>query len=568
MRGFATQERGLATREPAVLGATLSALVVVAFVAWFVTQERWIYFFDWAGYWRKTIDLASHLRHDVLGALATVLRTIRRDEYSFAPVLPLAPPALVFGSSRLAYVLSIAVLYGVVAAASLAWFADRALLRRLGASREARIACGATIALQPLLWVPTLMGLPDVIGCVVLPWAWWLLRPPPTRLDPRRIAIGGLLLALLVVLRRWYAYAAVGLLVALALESALLLRERERATAAALRVAALGGAALAIFLLLTGSRGLAMLRTDYATLYAAYASASPLRDAALGLWRDFGPVVLALALGGAVAGLVAPATRARTRVLLVQALVAVLLFTRTQSLNLHHDLLLVALLVLAGVGVARALDLVPAAGRVPACVVLALALVASFAGVLVPSIRPALGPLAGALPGITYGPLVRGDLDEVARLVRTLDDLTRAGNDKIYVLSSSTVLNEEVVANAYLVDRSLPALDTRVLPTSHVDLRDGFPFSLLMARFVVVGEPIGHHLDPRHQQVVGIPAREILRGSTLGRAYVALPGEFELEGGVRVRIFARTRDVRPEELEPVLAELRAQYPGRPGFTRR
>ncbi|MEW6272748.1 MAG: hypothetical protein AB1689_26015, partial [Thermodesulfobacteriota bacterium] len=353
-----------------------------------------------------------------------------------------------------------------------------------------------------------------------------------------------------------------------ALEAALLLPDRARAASGALRVATLGALALGTFLLFTGARGVAMMRTDYATLHAAYASAEPLRDAALGLWRDFGPVPLALALGGGVVGLVSRATRATTRLLLVQAVVIVVLFTRTQSLNLHHDLLLAALLVLGGVCVARGLDACPAPVRVPAYVLLGVALVGGFAGVLLPGTRPALGPVAAVLPGVTYGPLVRDDLDEVGRLVRTLDELTRAGNDKIYVLSSSTVLNEEVVANAHLVEPSLPVLGERVLPTSHVDLRDGFPFALAMARFVVVADPIGYHLDPRHQQVVGIPAREILRGETIGRAYAPLPGDFALGGGVRARIYARTRDIRPDELEPLLAELRALHPGQPGFARR
>ncbi|MEW6271092.1 MAG: hypothetical protein AB1689_17560, partial [Thermodesulfobacteriota bacterium] len=178
--------RAAATAAPAAVGGALvAASVVVLFAAWFVAQERWVYFFDWAGYWRKTIDLASHLRHDVAGALVTVLRTIRRDEYSFAPVLPLAPLALVAGTSRMAYVLSIAVVYGVAAAASLALFADRAYLRVLGASHEARVACGVTIALQPLLWVPTLVGLPDVVGCIVVPFVWWLVRGPLPRLEAR-----------------------------------------------------------------------------------------------------------------------------------------------------------------------------------------------------------------------------------------------------------------------------------------------------------------------------------------------------------------------------------------------
>jgi hypothetical protein len=561
--------RGAREAVPAaVLGAVLAASAAALFCVWFVAQERWIYFWDWSGYWRKTIDLASHLRHDVPGALAMVLRTVRRDDYNVAPVLPLASIAVALGVSRLAYVASIAVLYGVTAMASLALFAERAFLRPLGASFAARLACGTTIALLPLLWVPTLIGLPDVVGCVVMPFAWWLVRGRPSRLPPRRVVAAALLLALLVVLRRWYAYWAVALVVALALEAVLEAEGRRALAAAGGRLAALGGIALGAFLLVTGAHGVAMMRTDYGALYVAYGSADPTYTAAVELWRRFGPIPLVLALGGAALGLASPAQRATTRLMLVQAAVVILTFARTQTMNAHHYTMLVAIVVLAGVCAARAIDAVPAGARSLACTMLVAVLATSFSGVLAPGIRPALGPVAAVLPAIDYAPLVRDDLEQVGVLVRRLDDITRAGNDKVYVLSSSMALNEEVLANAHLVDPTLPALDERILPTSHLDLRDGFPWALAMARFVVVTDPVGYHLDPSHQRVVGVPAREILRGSTIGGAYAPLPGEVLLADGTRVLIFVRTRDLRDDDFEPLLAELRSAHPGAPGFGRR
>lgn len=182
--------------------------------------------------------------------------------------------------------------------------------------------------------------------------------------------------------------------------------------------------------------------------------------------------------------------------------------------------------------------------------------------------QPALGPLAAAFASRVYYPLVRDDLDEVARLTRVLDALTREGSEKIYVLSSSVVLNEEVPRNAHLVDASLPDLDPRILRTSHVDKRDGFPWRLEVANYVVLTAPVGYHLDPEDQRVIGIPARALANGTTIGRSFARLPDEFLLDGGTRVSIFKRNRDLAKEDLDAILAEFQVFYPDRPAFARR
>jgi len=299
-----------------------------------------------------------------------------------------------------------------------------------------------------------------------------------------------------------------------------------------------------------------MLRTDYGQLYAAYRGSDPVRTAVAGLLRDFGPLWLALAAGGAAVTLRAAGTRAFARLLLVQSLVIVVSFARTQGFNAHHYyLLLPQILCFASVAVAAlaAIRVVPLRRVVVAA--LGMLLLLDFAVVLVPGVQRRLGPVAGAFSAVAYPPPVRVDLDEVARLARMLDELTRVDNGKVYVLSSSVLLNEEVLANAHSSDPALPDLRDRILRTSHVDQRDGFPWAIALARYVVVADPIGYHLDPKNQRVVGIPARAILRGTTIGDSFERLPGDFVLEDGSRVTIHARRREIPRGDLELLQAEV-------------
>lgn len=145
--------------------------------------------------------------------------------------------------------------------------------------------------------------------------------------------------------------------------------------------------------------------------------------------------------------------------------------------------------------------------------------------------------------------MVRDDLGELARLLRELDALTKTRDDKVYVLSSSVVLNEGIVGDAHLVDSTLPDFGDRILPSSHVDQRDGFPWGLALARYVVLAEPIGYHLDPADQRVIGVPAQAILTGATIGRSYARLPGEVLLDAGTRVSIFERTRELAKQDFD-------------------
>jgi hypothetical protein len=568
MRGRSSPPRRRPFGDRPYLALVLLAAAIGVLVVWFVGAERRIYFWDWSGYWRATIDLAGQLRHHPLGSLATVLRTVRRDDYNLAAALPLAPAAMLFGGARTVYVLSLALLYALPAVVALALVADGAFVRFLGARPASSVVPLVTIALLPAFWVPVLVGLPDVVGCVVIAYVWWELREPILRTPRARLVRAALGLTLLVVLRRWYAYWVVALLVSFALDELWEGRRGALFVTAWSRLAAVGGGAALAFFAVAGPKALAMLGTDYTRLYAAYRYSDPVRDAAIALVRDFGPLWLSLVASGALLALRERRTRALARRFLAASVVAIVLFVRTQALNAHHELLVAPqMAVFAAVAAGALASIRPAAVRRAGIAVLLALLLVNLACVLVPGVSSALGPAAVAFAKMTYHPVVRGDLAEVARLVRELDQLTRDGK-KVYVLSSSVLLNEDVVRNARLVDPSLPNLDDRVLDASHVDARDGFPWGLAVAHFVVVSDPVGYHLDPADQRVVGLPAGEIVRGTTIGRSFVRLPGVFVLDQGTRVSLFARTEELRREDLDALLAHFRAVYPDDPGFALR
>ena len=307
-----------------------------------------------------------------------------------------------------------------------------------------------------------------------------------------------------------------------------------------------------------------MLTVDYATIYSAYRSTGSPAAALAHLAGHFGLLLPGFALVGAAVALFDPDLRAMAVLLVAQAILIVSSFHRTQDMGWQHAyLLLPALLVFACVAVTRAAASLRSG-------VARLALLATYVGALglgfLAMLEPAVGSrtrfLEPAVSGLVYGPLQRTDLDERGRLVAELDRLGRERpGARVYVLSSSTVLNDEILRLAGLSRPDWPDLRSMVLRTSHVDLRDGFPAELARADYVVVTEPVGIHLRPGDQRVVVEPAIRLREGRGIGRAFSPRDGHFALDGGVEARILERVTAIRGEDLEELAESIAAGHPG-------
>jgi hypothetical protein len=98
------------------------------------------------------------------------------------------------------------------------------------------------------------------------------------------------------------------------------------------------------------------------------------------------------------------------------------------------------------------------------------------------------------------------------------------------------------------------------MDSHNVDKRDGFPFPLFKAQYVIVSDPIGYHLAPQDQRVVGLFAEQILKDEQIGKAYEKLPYVFSLENGSKVYIYKKTENFDPEALRRLSDTFVELYP--------
>ena len=537
------------------------------FAVYFISQEKYVYFWDTAGYWTIYRDLCDLLAKEPSKFFWTVVYSIRGEEYNALPVLPLVPSHFLFGEGRMQYILSITNMF-LVPSAVLFYFIFRKITAKYSEiqSPVLPVISLLTVLLLPQFWIPVLVGWPDIAGIAIIGVILLVSLDGPVETQaPWKLFILGFLLCLLVLTRRWYAYWAVSFFIALGVER-LTCNAGEygfnmrKYLPAARNISLVAIVSASLFVLGATPIARKMLVTRYADIYSAYKTMDP----ALQVLKGFGMFVSLSFLSGAVFGVLNRKTRFFALFLIVQFLIIFFLFSSVQNFDHHHYYLLIpAVVIFISFFISAVYSYLKTRFlRTLFLGAYVLLLTLNFSFVLIPGAAGRLPAAALLFSETRYYPLVRNDLTEIDRLKKALQNLTRSDDgsrSSIYVLSSSLALNDDILRNAWRDD---PNLFGRILRTSHVDKRDGFPNGLLEAKYVIVTDPVGYHLRHEDQRVIGIPARQIVDKKGIGMSYAKLHYEFALDGNVKAYIYEKVRPFREEDILRLIRPFIEYYPGK------
>lgn len=539
------------------LGAVL--LLVLAANAWasiYISAERYIYYWDWANYWLMFQELGALLRSDVVAALLEIRRSIATSDYNVLPILPLMPFELMFGPGRLSYILAITNTGVLPSAVLMGWIVERALGGRSWA--RALLYASGVLGLH-LLWAPAFRGLPDVVGvavaCMIL---FVYFSDLPNRHSPKTWAGIGFLLCLLILTRRYYLFWAVGFFPG-AVAAYLLGTPRGEGNRkdflCVLKGLTIAGTiCCALLLVFAAPLIIRIATTDYSAAYAAYRAELAGTGAAGQIVAEFGIALLVLCIAGLAWLAICGTTRRLGVLLIIQALLAITLFTRVQTLlGVQHYYLLVPA---AGVGIAAAIAALSRSrinvGWRASGVTAILAVIALSSATVFSSSHLTAKPL---MPHARYAPQFRDDLSEMQRLMATLAAMKA---DHIYVAASSQILNWSMLKTGC---RDMqPDLCSRIEETPEIDMRDGFPLPVLRANYIVLATPTQYHVMPQDQQIVGLVARDIREGRGIGESFQRFPLGFKFTQGVSVAIYHRIAPLRRDAVEALSDELARSYP--------
>lgn len=548
--------------------AALAVVVVfVGFAGWYLSRYDFLPMWDFQTYWGKTRAFVTHLDADPLGTVAQAFASVNDEDYNDLQCWFMSLPVLVTPSWE-SFCLATAVFVHVPVALVLSAFccavAHRMAKARVAADSEGFVVCLVFFLACPTLLRPVLSGYMDELGMLLLAGVVAAVFDESLLDRVLGAALVGLLLTGSFLLRRWYAYAVVGLVVAAVLwwlTAVAVGRRVSSGVSPALLIRPFVLVALgAAFPLLVAYRPFVenVVSSNYAAAYAGWKGTTTIPYKMVQAMLAFGWAWIAAGAVGyavvvlrwrhsvdarpntpfGVASLFVPIS------LLVAATVSVLLFWRVQDLSSQHYYLFMPFVAMATASCMLACIRGWAARswRLTAGVVVcALSAAGCAYGLSVWGSDKTGDAWVSPLGKVIMRPVVWTGVQEREELVAYLAE--RATSDvPVYFACSSMDLNASLVPTCALVAGTPEFL----VASADVDSRDGFNPDFFDAQYVVCSNPVALHMDPAHQQVV-VTLNDVVQDATspVGCHFCEV-ASYDL-GDKTALVYEKTSEFTPED---------------------
>lgn len=538
-------------------------LTTVAVTYIYVSSEQTFYWWDYAGYNNATVSIANSFRDSPQTAWREVIESLSKEK-NLLISLPLVPFILLFGDSRLSYILGVSLIY--VLPFRLLLGAISVKLIPVYPRAVFWFAVWLSL-LVPMSWIPTLRGYLDTGGCVFVGLAILVYLQDVKLKSWWRIPLIGFLLAASVLFRRHFAYSAIALLAAVGFQAIIVFGVEYRNIKhkawrnlfeSGVKLSLIGATSLAVLMLVAGDFTRSAVTVDYRNLYAAWSL--PVSDIltryadfyGLGTW-------LLVAIGfsaGIATRILAPDAAIFISIFGILSLVEWLLVLRYGYLHYTIHVTPIVLLGLSAFGWTSWLKL---QGKVRYLMlgVAGFYLIVNAVLGLIP-VKLSFSKLFVA----NFGPLVRSDYAEVVKLVEFLRKIA-PNEEPIYIAAASNSFNANILRQA---NRKLNPPEgwwkLNTIGRPQIDSRDTYPLpELLMSQYAVVAVPfqqvlLGDEqvLRSGEQDVVKVVYDAFTQNWEIARDFQQLPEQFQLENGVTVRVYRR---IRPTSIATAIKTLDA-----------
>lgn len=525
--------------------------VGVAVIAALVCYRQTVYSDDAINYFAKQTLLFGSFGQSGFYGIHVLLESLLTADYKMFMNLFISVPYLFTGRSINAFM----VCYAITCFVPM-WFAllmgAKYLAQQLPACHTALYypLCMAVMVLWPMFLWPATHGMPDAFGLtfaavIALLCADYRFETLPW---PRLLAIFAATFALILT-RRWYMFWILAFYAVYVL-AVLVGAVRRKTLGSTLKHMLLFGVPSAVIIvgaLLPTFK--TILTTDYADIYGAYYGGG-FGNNCLGQLRTQGLIWLVLCAAGLVWLLYCRSTRAQAIVAAAASLVAMVLFTRTQSLGDHQSLILTPFYLLMLFGLCAKLTQQKAKPwlRNAAAGVLAVFLVVNFGNALR---LPGKNVQTLALSSESLDLTRRTDLAQMRAVTDfVLEHCTE--DQTVYINMDSNGYSGTTFAYS---DPAHPQLQTMILWESSVPSTHGFPTGIWTSEYVMVTDRVDEG------GIVG-PINAALRIQSPAAVHYEYVTEFPLDG---ITLYCYRRTARPDAEEAdyfkqVFAEYDARWP--------
>lgn len=523
LKDKAAEKAALKPWQRNVIYFLVIALIVNILAVIYITKSNFIYFWDDSTYWDISRKIAAGV-FDEGGFWKNVYKSIGTQDYNYIAGLPSALLVKLFGESRLVYVLGLVNMYLIPSYIMI-------YLLAMKVSKAPKIATALTILLCPTMMFLAFNGFVDIGGLFICLLCFNLYYTKDGKKDGIwRYIVIGLLLVIVMLWRRWYAFFVVSFVTAMIADCVLFKRKWYNAAATVMVIGS-------VLVLCFRDFVIQRLMNDYGNLYAGY-KFSMMTDFKL-ITRYFGLIYIGML---AVCSVIAAVKRKekRTFFMWVQIVVCLFMFVSTQTHGQQHLLLYVPSLIILTLIIIKYIT------KEWMLIGISLLAVIHSVNVYIPRKQPSniqeIKSLS-AMPSFSMLTVRRDDTDEILALKRKLDETVYMG-DSLGVLASSFTLNEDILKN---VEPSLGVKtmrDNYIVSLPQVDSRDVDLSALYNVNYVLAAFPAQTHLAPGSQTVIEEAVRSFGEYTDIATAYEEVEGSETVIGDITVKLFHRVRDER------------------------
>lgn len=521
------------------------------FLIFFLGMEDTIKQYDATVYWIKAINVSDRMYADMLNGLRDIRQTFSA-EYGNFPVLLFAPFIHYFGKNNIAFCSLVYIIYGIPAISLLVLYTIR-VIKKCGLENKCEDILVYMSFLCPALLFPILSGYVDMIGIV---WIGILLNLSLDweygRITVTKDIAMALVSVALLFSRRWYAFYIVGFYFSFAAEEAVIQISEKKMKPQKMKNLMMNLtfiAVLSCFLIFILNKEVfhVFLNSSYAQAYSAYKLRSTYMDFIAG-FKNLGGIFFAFAVIGMIRLCTKKKLLKYVLKIVIPSVTACILFGTIQSMGPHHMyLLIIPLIILEGIGICTVFGMVKNTKLIYA--LLTLAIVTNFFLSFCPvftSINTNLTSNIRKYPNKMPNAAV---IKEASNYLSKLEGT-------VYICGEGNDVSSELFNRCLLPD--VEAALSNMLPSSIVDMRDGFPSQAFLADYIVVRNP--YETEFTEVQQITWQIWNMLLHSDLGRKYYALDKQYALvQDNTYIEIYKKKCPLRPELIEYVSDQIAEFY---------
>lgn len=538
------------TKKELVQLAAISFMYIMC-VYGLLARENYVYHWDYGAYWYSSLDVQNSLFTNFVTALLNMYHSVNTQEYNQFLAGIMAIPLKLLGSSYLTFVMLVTVMFLLPALVLLSVFIwqinKQYKIKGLSFVKIYLVVLSITVPLFPVL-----AGYIDAAALIPLVLCYLLTShiEYEKKVEWKKSFLIGILLVMVLIMRRYFAYAVVGYV--LYLFGYVLLKNGFKNWKVGLKYKAANvmvTGTTSLFILLLFFRGFTIqsLFNNHQVSYAAYNMHGFAEK-----WKIFclyfGLAVIFFAVCS-VLGALKQQVISISLPMLFSLVAAMTLFFRIQDFGEHHYYItVIPVITLAVLGYENLYGLAEKSKYKVGIVFLSSFL----AGVCALNFGVSIGifPRMGndvLLTSRTYVPKVRNDTDSLQLMEQEFVRLDKQGYKGVYVLNSSGILNDDVFRKL-----NAPSMqkDYQLYYVAHVDLKDGFFTEFFDADVIVDCNPLQTHLPIEGQAVIA-QLHDIFQGEGEFKQKYKLLSTYPLDGGVEASIYVKQKELEKTDIQYV-----------------